>query len=410
MQDQSQPQGQAWIEFDPHDPGFAETGIPFDTLAQIREQRVYRTAAGAWYVARHDDVAAVLTDVDAFRADLGPITGIPTGVETIPAEQHYLSEIAEPRHKAIRRLITASMSSARLARLEPRLRDVCGRMVEAMIAAPVANLHDDYAMAIPAFAMAHVMDLDESAVAHFTAWSWDGTLLQRPSSPGVSSAGPASHVFFAEYLAAQRALPEPSNDLLRLLIEARIDGVPLSDAEIVTQLHFLIQAGVHTTRALLTHLYNRLVQDPALWRTLADDRGMIDRFVEESLRRDAPVQRTTRRCTRHIDFAGVAMRKGDLVEVGIGSANHDETRFEEGASFRLDRPNPRAHLAFGAGSHICPGAALARLEARISIEVLLDRVERAEAIAGAVYPPIPGSLGHKPVPARLVPRAAAGDI
>lgn len=101
------------------------------------------------------------------------------------------------------------------------------------------------------------------------------------------------------------------------------------------------------------------------------------------------------------------MRQGDLVEVGIGSANHDEACHEEPGSFRLDRPNPRAHLAFGAGSHICPGAALARLEARVSIEVLLDRVERMEAIASAVYPPIPGSLGHRPVPARLVPRGRA---
>lgn len=89
MQNQPEPSGQATIDFYLHDPTFAETGIPFDTLAQIRQQ-----------------------------------------------------------HKAIRRLITVSMSSARLARLEPGLRAVCGRMVDAMIAAPVANLHDDYAMAI----------------------------------------------------------------------------------------------------------------------------------------------------------------------------------------------------------------------------------------------------------------------
>lgn len=394
------------ILFDPHDPRHAEEGIPFAALARIRkERRVHRTPAGAWYLSRHDDVAAALADVETFRADLGPITGIPAGIDTIPHEQHYLSEILEPRHKAVRRLITASLSSARLRRLEPLLRAECARLADAMIAEPVADLHGGYAMAIPAYAMAHIMDLDDGAIAHFTAWSWDGTLLQRPSSPGAPPQGPASHVFFADYLARQRALPVPSNDLLRLLIEARIDGAPLSDAEIVTQLHFLIQAGVHTTRSLLTHLFNRLVQDAGIWRSLRADRALIDRFIEESLRRDSPVQRTTRRCLRDVAFAGIAMRAGDLVEAGIGSANHDEARYPDPGAFRLDRPDPRAHLAFGTGSHVCPGAALARLEARISIETLLDRVDRLERVAEARYPPLPGSLGHQPVPARLVPPA-----
>ena len=396
------------IVFDPHDRRFAEEGIPFALLARIRrEQRVYRTPQGAWYLSRYEDVAAALTDVDSFRADLGPITGIPDGVDTIPEEQHYLSEILEPRHKAIRRLITASMSSARLKALVPVLRAECARLVDAMAAQPVADLHDGYAMAIPAFAMARIMDLDENAAERFMEWSWDGTLMQRPSSPRVPQEGPSSHVFFATYLAEQRALPEPSNDLLKLLIEARIEGEPLSDAEIVTQLHFLIQAGVHTTRSLLTHLFNRLVQEPDLWAAIATDRSLIERFIEESLRRDSPVQRTTRRCMRDTVFAGVAMRKGDLVETGIGCANHDEGVYEDPGAFRLDRSEPRRHLAFGAGSHICPGAALARLEATIALETLLDRLEAMKPVEGTVYPPLPGSLGHQPIPARLVLRRMA---
>ncbi|WP_170304777.1 cytochrome P450 [Croceicoccus estronivorus] len=400
----------AEIVFDPHDTRFAEEGIPFDTLARIRrEQPVYRTPGGTWYLSRRDDVAAALADVGTFRADLGPITGIPAGIETIPEEQHYLSEILEPRHKAIRRLITASMSSARLKALIPLLREECARLVDAMIDQPVANLHDGYAMAIPAFAMARIMDLDDDAADRFMDWSWDGTLLQRPISPGVPPEGPASHVFFEAYLAEQRALPTPSNDLLKLLIEATVEGAPLSDAEIVTQLHFLIQAGVHTTRSLLTHLFNRLVQEPETWAAIVADRSLIERFIEESLRRDAPVQRTTRRCMRDTVFAGVEMREGDVVEAGIGSANLDETAHDSPEAFRLDRADPRRHLAFGAGSHICPGAALARLEATIAIETLLDRVERMDRVEGAIYPPLPGSLGHQPIPARLVARDNVGS-
>ena len=390
------------LSFNPHDPRFVEEGIPFGTLARIRrEQPIFEVAERTWYLSRFQDVSAALTDVETFRADLGLITGIPAGVAVIPEEQHYLSEIQEPRHKAVRRLITASMSSVRLKAIQPKLEEECHRLVDAMLAKPVANLHDDYAMVIPAFAMTRIMDLDDDAVDHFMRWSLDGTLMQRPMTPGVPPEGPASHIFFAEYLAHQRSLPKPSNDLMALLLDALIEGEPLTDAEIITQLHFMIQAGVHTTRSLLTHLVNRLVQDRDIWNAIAADPTKVPLFIEESLRRDSPVQRTTRRCTRDTEFNGAVIRKDDWVEMGIGSANHDEAIYDSPDAFQLGRSEPRKHLAFGAGSHVCPGAALARLEAQISVVTLLDRLDHMEMVEGATYPPLPGSLGHQAIPASL---------
>ena len=393
------------IAFDPHDPSFVRQGVPFDTLARIRrEQPVYRTPRGAFYLARYDDVEAALTDVDGFHADLGPITGIPAGVPAIPPEQHYLSEILEPRHKSVRRLFAATMATPRLRALEPTIEAECHRLVDAMLAAPVADLHGDYAAAIPALSMAHLMGFERAAADEFMSWSSDGTLMSRPCTPGVAPGGPASHVYFRARLAAQRAGTAPANHLFRQFIDAEVDGQKLSDGEIVTQLHFMIQAGVHTTRSLLTHLMNSLVQDDALFATLQADGEAISAFVEESLRRDSPVQRTTRRTSRDFEVGGVAIPAGSWVEMGIGSANRDESKYEQPDRFALDRPNPRQHLAFGAGSHVCPGAALARLEAMLSVKVLLARVKRLRRVEGAVYPPIPGSLGHQPIPAHLEPR------
>jgi cytochrome P450 len=187
------------------------------------------------------------------------------------------------------------------------------------------------------------------------------------------------------------------------LIAASVEDEPLTDEEIITQLHFMVMAGVHTTRGLLTHLVNRLVQDPALYRQLREDRSLVPRCIEESLRRDSPVQANGRRCTRDVVFAGTQMRQGDWVQVGVQSANHDEEVIDEPEEFRLDRPDPRDHLSFGAGSHVCPGAYLARLEATCMVEVLLDRVAELSAVPGAAYPPMPGSLGVAPIPARLTP-------
>jgi len=391
--------------FDPHDPRFVDDGVPFDVLERIRrEDPVYRTPTGSWYLARYGDVEAALKDVDVFRAELGPITGIPDGVDTIPADQHYLSEIPEPRHGAVRRLFNAALATHRVREIEPAITAECHRLVDVLLAAQPADLHDGYAMAIPAFAMAHIMGLGRDAVPEFMRWSMDGTLMTRPATPGAPPEGPASHPFFAARIAEQRALPEPSSHIFKVLLTTEVEGKRLTDREITTQLHFMIQAGVHTTRALLDHLVNRLVQDGTLFESLAADRAAVPLFVEESLRHDAPVQRTTRRCTRDVSIGTVELRPGDWVEMGIGSANRDESVYDDPADFRLDRDDPRGHLAFGAGPHVCPGATLARLEGVVAVQVLLDRLRALRPVDGVRYPPLPGSLGHHPIPALLVPR------
>jgi cytochrome P450 len=393
------------IQFDPHDPTFVDEGIPFEVLARIRaEDPVFRTPQGGWYLSRYEDIEGALKDVETFRAELGPITGIEGGFETVPSDEWFLSEIAEPRHGQIRRLFNSAFAAHRLRAVEPYLVDECNRLVDNMLDSDVADLHDDYAAQIPAIAMTRIMGLGPDAVDEFVRWSWDGTLMTRPSTPGVPEEGPSSHVYFAARLAEQRALPEPASHVFKVLLQAEIEGEPLTDREITTQLHFMIQAGVHTTRSLLTHLVNRLLHDRELFQQLAANRSLVSNFVEESLRHDAPVQRTTRRCMSEVEYAGVQMCPGDWVEMGIGSGNLDEAVYPDGDAFRLDRDDPRHHLGFGAGSHICPGATLARLEGSTAVSVLLDRVAEMRPLAGVRYPPIPGSLGHRPIPAVLVAR------
>jgi cytochrome P450 len=392
------------VVFDPHDPRFAEVGVPFEALARIRrEEPVYRTPAGSWYLSRFADVEAALQDVDTFRAELGPITGIPAGVLSIPEDQHFLSEIPEPRHGKIRRLFNSVLGAHRVKDIDPVIEAECHRLVDVMLQTEVADLHGQYAAAIPAFTMAHFLGVGGDAAPLFMQWSMDGTMMTRPATPGVGPQGPATHPFFEALLAQQRALPEPSIRLIRVFLEAEIDGRPLTDREIVTQLHFMLQAGVHTTRGFLTHLMNRLVQDPDILPALRADDGLIAQYLEESLRHDAPVLRTTRLCTRDTTIDDIAVSSGEWVEMGIASANRDERVYEAGQTFSLERPDPRRHLAFGAGSHVCPGAALARREGEIALQVLLERVSQVLPVEGAEYPPLPGSLGHARVLARLVP-------
>ena len=287
------------LTYDPYDPDLLVHGVPFDHLARIRaEDPVCDTPSGAKYVSRRPDVERVLKDVDTFQADLGPITGL-TGLEDIPAEQLYLSEILEPRHGQVRRLYNACFGPHRTRMVEDVTADICNELVDAMLAAQErdgsADLHLGYAMPIPGRVMAHVMGLPPEASDKFLAWSADETLMTRPCTPGVEAGGPPIFAFFADELAKQRALPEPDNRVFRVLLEAELDGEPLTDTEIVTQLHFMVMAGVHTTRGMLTHVVQRLLHEPELFERLRTEPDLIPIYVEESLRHDAPVQRTTRR-------------------------------------------------------------------------------------------------------------------
>ncbi len=393
------------ISFDSKNPEHWTEGVPFDHLAQVRQEApVCPSPHGAWYLARYDLVEGALRDVDTFRADLGALSGL-AGVEEVPEQQLFLSEINEPRHRQIRRLFNATFGPHRVPEYEPVVQAICDRLVEDMLDAEEVDLHADYALQIPGLVMTHIMGLPDEAPARFMEWSMDGTIMQRPCSPGVGEGNHPLQNLFADELQRRRELDDPPRDVFRTLTEADIEGEPLTDTEVVTQLHFMVQAGVHTTRGALTHLVQRLLADPELFARLQGDPALLPNYVEESLRHDSPVQVTSRRCTRSSTLEGVALHEGDWVEMGIASANRDEAVYEDPDAFRLDRPQPRNHLAFGAGPHVCPGASLARLEGTIAVQVLLDRLERIEPVPGATYPPIPGSLGHRPIPARLVGRA-----
>ena len=198
-------------------------------------------------------------------------------------------------------------------------------------------------------------------------------------------------------------MTDPPDDVTTFLLPSEIDGEPLTDQEIVTQLQFMVMAGVHTTRTLLTHLVHRLLEFPDLFAAVQQDRELVAPLIEESLRHDSPVPATSRRLTADTEVGGCPMHKGEWIEVGVMSANHDDAVYPDADAFLLDRPDARDHLGFGTGPHVCPGATLARLEARTAVNVLLDGLAGMRPVEGAEYPPLPSMLDHRPIPAHLVP-------
>jgi cytochrome P450 len=361
--------------------------VPADSplLSRLREGcPVSRTPGGQWYIARFDDVLDATKDVATFVASFRQ-----PGV-VVPEEEQLISEIPEPRHGQVRRIINSAIAAHRLGRVEPFCTELCNRLLDGILAngGPV-DLVDEYIMPVPNNVIAHLLGARPEDYPKWAAWSDEvvqGTwpaLNRNDRGEGLAAAHPEFAAYVDALVADRRAAPR--DDFVTRLLEAEVDGRRLSDVEARTQLVFLFISGNETTRHLIGNLLWVLASDRQLFERLRADRRLVETAVEESLRHDPPVQYLMRDCTADHLLHGERLRPHDKVAFGIASANRDETRFEDPHSFRLDRPDPRGHLGFGGGPHICPGATLARLEARVAVSVLLDRVTSVEPVTPDQY-------------------------
>jgi cytochrome P450 len=152
------------------------------------------------------------------------------------------------------------------------------------------------------------------------------------------------------------------------------DGSTPEVVDVVRTATFLFGAGQETTAKLLSAALRVLGEEPDIQQQLRDDRSLIPIFIEECLRMDSPVKSVFRMARKSTKLGDIDVPAGTTVMVSPGAANRDPSRFEEPHEFRLDRKNVREHIAFSRGIHSCPGAPLARVEGRVSLERILDRL------------------------------------
>ena len=237
-----------------------------------------------------------------------------------------------------------------------------------------------YSRPIPTTVIGHLLGAPVEDHRQWAEWSDEvvqGTYpTQYRNERGEGLAG--AHPEFTAYVDEQIRGPPgrvPPDDFITRLLTTEVDGRRLTDVEARTQLIFLFISGNETTRHLISNLTYVLVDPARRARGVQADRDLVHNLVEETLRHDAadPVPDADLH-PRHRGRRRRRMQVDDKVAFGVASANRDETHFVDPQEFRLDRPDPRGHFGFGGGPHVCPGATLARLEARVAVEVLLDRV------------------------------------
>jgi cytochrome P450 len=236
------------------------------------------------------------------------------------------------------------------------------------------DLMRDLAMPYPVHVIAELLGIPTALFNEFRAWT--DVIMKAfsltPDPAGADAAIEAMSGFFAEVIDERRA--NPGDDLVSLLVQRGGQGEdPLSLDELVNFCVLLLIAGNETTTNLLGNALVVLLQRPELEAQLRADRTRITAFVEEILRYDSPVQSLFRGLSAPATVAGVELPEGARLIVLLGSANRDEQVFAAADEVRLDRfaTSTPDHIAFGSGVHLCLGAPLARLEARVALDALL---------------------------------------
>ena len=359
---------------------------------------VTRTESGDWLFTGYAEVLAATQDVAAFRANFRA-----PGVE-VPPEEQFVNEIPEPRHGQVRKIINSAIASHRLTGVEPLCDELCRRLLaglrEHQGSEGVVDLVTEYVMPVPNSIIAHLLGAEPADYAKWASWSEEvvgGTypsLYRNERGVGFAGAHPEFAAYIDAIIADRRAAPR--EDFVTRLITREVDGRRLTDVEARAQLVFLFISGNETTRHLLGNLLHRMASEPALFEALAADRSLVEPAIEESLRVDPPVRLLMRTCSAATVVDGEQIQQGEAVIFGVEQANRDVTRFEDPAAFRLDRPDIRRHLAFGGGPHVCPGAHLARMEARVAVNVLLDMASGLRVAPGHVYENVAVSWAHGP--------------
>jgi cytochrome P450 len=374
------------------------TADPADPrLARLRrDEPVVRTDGGAWFVARAAEVHAAAQDVHTFVASFRE-----PGV-VVPEEEQLVNEIPEPRHGQIRRIINSAIAAHRIGRIEPFCVSLCHELLDGILDrgdGPI-DLVAEYVMPVPNNVIAQLLGAPRDDFRLWSRWSdevvqgtWP-TTNRNERGEGFAAAHPEFSDYVDRLIAERRARPE--DDFISRLLQTEVAGRRLSDVEARSQLVFLFISGNETTRHLIGNLLWTLANYGGLFAALRSDRSLVPVAVEESLRHDPPVRFLMRDCTVAAEIAGVAMCPRDKVAFGVASANRDESVYDDPHAFRLDRPDPRNHLGFGGGPHVCPGASLARLEARAAVNVLLDRVQQMTPVRPGWYENVPVAWAHGP--------------
>jgi hypothetical protein len=302
------------------------------------------------------------------------------GVE-IPAEERLLGELDPPLHTPVRRVMVTALTPRVVHAAEPFIADTAAALLDAVPVPGTADLVPAFTVPLPNRVTVHLLGLPAADAERLAGWAKELMESEFPRTnrtargEGFAAAFPEFAGYIDDQIDRRAAGARADEDagVLTRLVALEVDGRRLPRRQVRALVRNLITGGLTTTSQLLGNLLHELLRDPDLASAARGDDGALSGAIEESLRLAPPVLFVARGCQRDTEVGGTSLTAGERVIVGTGSANRDEAVFPGGDEFRVDRPNGDQHLTFGYGPHVCPGAALARVVARVGLTAFLRR-------------------------------------
>jgi cytochrome P450 len=390
--------------FDPLAPGFFDD--PYSHYAAMRVgEPVHRSPLGVmcfayddvWELLRHQGTTMSLANLPSGEERTGVSDLFPRGVLNLDP----------PEHTRVRRVMSKVFTRRKIQQLsdsiEREVRAILDSLEEGTrrTGEPI-DLVPELAFRLPFQVISDILGMPEAATDQIHEWAGAVTRASVAPAPGAFAEGVAAYRAICGFV-VDDVLPwkreRPTDDLLSILLAAESEG-ELTHQELLDQVTLLYVAGHETTSGLIGNGILNLLRHRDQLERLQADPSLIDNAVEELNRFDSAIQFTWRYPTEDLVVGGELVRPGEMVMLGLGSANRDATHFGDDAdALDLTRNSARESVSFGAGAHFCLGAPLARREAALAIGTLVRRFPDLELAGDAVWNPrlVFRALDHLPV-------------
>lgn len=352
-------------DVDIHDRAFVAD--PFGAFERLRRECpvAHSSKHGSfWLLTRYDDVRSAALDWRGFTSSVVGVTAIP--VITPRTQPQLPIEIDPPQHSRYRALVNPVFAPQRVAAITPRIETLIRDRLEEMAAKGRADAVAEFCVPVAITSLAAFTDIPLADSERWVEWI---TRMFDVTDRDRGAAASRELVAYVDALIAERRA-RPEDDFVSTLISAEIDGERLDDIQIRSFLTVVFGAGFETTADALSLMLQWLAANPDALTQLADP-ASIPLAVEEFLRHSSPIQIFGRNATHDMCLHGRDIGAGDIVALGFGAANHDPAAFDAPEEMRLDR-RPNRHLTFGAGPHLCAGAAVARMEMAATLRMLVE--------------------------------------
>ena len=385
---------------------------PFDFYSSMRKNNhiVFDEENERWGVYRYNDIEKILRDHSRFSSKFGPLD-LPLGIPPEYEENIHRPSLINsdpPYHRKLRSIVDTLFVPIEISKLAPRIENIVNELIDKIIeknnntTTSTMDLISDFAYPLPATVIAELLGVPFEDRDTYHQWADVIVGLEENSNidyiKKVSKTFDEMDVYFSKLIEERKKSSSSTQDnydndtLISRIIRAKVDGHSLSEREILSFSHLLLNAGHITTVNLIGNSIFSLLENPQELKRLQQNKNsLIKPAIEETLRYRSPVQLVIRIANddvtlseekeggggREIEKQEIKIKKGQKIILFLGSANHDESVFTDPERFDITRKNLR-HMAFGTGIHFCLGAPLARLEGQIALRTLLERFDNLQ--------------------------------